>query len=174
MAVELNKTGDEAPSEVKISIHMHGAGNESAETMTVDASEPIAVFIAGYRDAQGRPVLAISLVEEEADLDPGRTWHDHGIRHGHRVHGHRCRLVAVTVDYAGRTIEREFRANKRVARIKDWAVGEFKIPLLDAADLVLAYGHPLQPVNPDLHVGDLKVTDCKVDLQLVRADYFNG
>ena len=178
MAIEIEnpdgKPGEPHEGRSVIEIHVHGTGDEAAETITVTAGHSISVFLSEYRGRDGRPVLAVALTDADEDLDPSRTWSEHGIGHGHRVHGRRCHLVTVGVDYNGTKITAEFRPNKRVARVKEWAVKQFGIPPLDAGDLVLAYGNPLQPINADLHVGDLRLTECRVDLRLVRADYFNG
>jgi hypothetical protein len=87
----------------------------------------------------------------------------------------RCHKVKVTVRYAGRTVEKNFKPLATIERIKRWAVKEIGITPEDANELVLQLAGSDEQPSRDRHVG-CYVSDggCEVVFDLVRAYTVNG
>ncbi len=159
-----------------IELRAHGSGNESFIILTASEDEPIQVVVERFRGVAGYEAVAVSIEDDDEDLGlevlVGKR-----LRHRHHVHFHRCHSIEVSVSYAGRRpIERPFRANYRLQRVFDWAVGPegFNFNAIDAGELVLAYGDPVKLANNDLHVGDLPAEGCRIELALVPKSFFQG
>ena len=92
-----------------------------------------------------------------------------------RLHMGHCLKVAITVRYAGRTVERSFRPMATIERVKRWAVRELGIAPEDANELVLQLSGSDEQPSRDRHVG-CYVGDngCTVIFDLVRAYTVNG
>lgn len=156
-------------------IHLHGAGNEAAETVEVDAEKALGVLVSERATTWGE-VVSIAVQDADDDLDISMTIQEARLTEGHRLHLARCERVTVAVEYNGATKSHAFRPNKRIKSVKEWAVSAkaFNIAPRDAADLVLAYGNPLQKVSEGLHIGDLRFSDCRLTLSLVPINFFQG
>jgi hypothetical protein len=97
------------------------------------------------------------------------------VRHGIRLHVHRCRHVEVKVSFAGRAAERSFTPAATIGRVKLWAAQEFGLSKEDAAEHVLQIsGSTVQP-DPDTHVGSLvSCPTCGIAFDLVPSQRING
>jgi hypothetical protein len=157
-------------------LRAHGRGDGNFLNVVVAEDERIGVFVERLRNESGDDIVAISIEDEDADLELDVLVRER-LRDRHHVHLHRRRTLEVTVAYAGRTsVTRTFRANYRLKRVFDWAVGPegFKFDPVDAGELVLAYGEPPKRANLDLHVGDLPAHDGRLQLSLVPKSFFQG
>ncbi|HZO95694.1 MAG TPA: hypothetical protein VFB22_18235 [Candidatus Baltobacteraceae bacterium] len=162
-----------------IDLRAHGLCEADFELIVVGEGETIGEVIERFAASSGRPLIALAIEDAEEDLDVAALAED-VLQPRRHVHFHRRHLVAVTVEYAGRTpIMHSFRPNKRAKRVYDWAVGKdgFDFNPVDAAELVLATGSPpssWKRVEVDSHIGDIAGPDDRVKLWLVPKSFFQG
>lgn len=95
---------------------------------------------------------------------------------GAKVHVHRCRRVAVSIHFAGRTLEYAFGPGATVGRLKHWAaVEELGMSKEDASEHVLQITGTTERPRPSAHVGTLsKCPQCAVSFDLVPEQRVNG
>jgi hypothetical protein len=114
--------------------------------------------------------------EREADeVEAGGEDQSHSAEpKSRRVHIGRCKRVKVSVRYAGRTVEREFRPAATIKRVTAWAIRKLHISPGDAHELVLQVaGSDVQP-SSDKHVGLFVDDHCRAVFDLVRGYTVNG
>jgi hypothetical protein len=94
---------------------------------------------------------------------------------GAKLHLHRCRRVAVTVAFAGRTLEHSFGPGATVARVKRWAAQQLGMSKEDAGEHVLQISGTQDRPTPATHIGTLaKCPACRVAFDLVPDERVNG
>lgn len=97
------------------------------------------------------------------------------IADGLRVQLHRQKGIDVTVNYAGRDVNRTFRPSATVARVKKWATHELGITPSDAAELMLQVTGTDNRPDTDTHIGALVKTPAKkLSFDLVPSPRVNG
>ena len=115
------------------------------------------------------------LFEEDAD-EPLQDHHQ--VRHhgdGTKIlHRNRCKQIAVTVRYAGRSISRDFGPGSTLDRIKRWAERKFGIDQADAVEMSLQIGGTTDRPDGSIHVGSLVHKCCEIALDLLPSDRING
>ena len=121
---------------------------------------------------------AVVLVEDaEGPLAPDAPLEAAGIAHRGRVHVHRCRRVAVTVNFNADQKTEPFPPSATVARVKAWAVGKhgFGLTGIDATEhLLQACGSTARP-DEDVHIGTLvEVSACGLCFDLVAKQRVEG
>lgn len=89
-------------------------------------------------------------------------------RHRH-IHVHRCRHVAVQVNFDGKTKRHRFSPNATVGVATEWARRKFHLDPAAAGEYVLQLcGSPVQP-RSDEHLGDLVQGEtCSLCFDLVK------
>jgi len=94
---------------------------------------------------------------------------------GCKVHLHRCRHIMVTVAFAGRRLEHEFRPATTVARVKHWAAQQLGMSKEDAGEHVLQLSGTHDRPTPSTHIGTLTNHPvCRVAFDLVPDERVNG
>lgn len=121
---------------------------------------------------------ALVLIEDaEEPLAPDATLEVAGIVHRGRVHVHRCRRVAVTVNFNADQKTESFPPSATVARVKQWTVGKkgFDLQGVDATEhLLQVCGSTIRP-DEDVHIGTLvQVPDCGLCFDLVAKQRVEG
>lgn len=115
------------------------------------------------------------LFEEDTD-EPLQDHHQ--VRHhgdGTKIlHRSRCKQIAVTVRYAGRSISRDFGPGSTLDRIKRWAERKFGIDQADAAEMSLQIGGTNDRPDGSTHVGSLVDKCCEISFDLLPSDRING
>lgn len=120
--------------------------------------------------------IDLHLFVEDEDEETSATLVNHLKKpHGVRVHLHRCKVVAVTVRFAGQAVAHEFRPATTIGRIRQWAGHKLGMQPNDIAEHVLQLaGSNAQP-DIDIHVGALaKGAVCSAEFDLVPAHRING
>jgi hypothetical protein len=121
---------------------------------------------------------ALVLVEDaEEPLAPDARLEAAGIGHRGRVHVHRCRRVAVTVNFNADTQAEEFPPSATVGRVKKWAVGKkaFDLQGVDATEHVLQVCNSSTRPDEDVHIGTLvAVPGCGLCFDLVAKQRVEG
>lgn len=92
------------------------------------------------------------------------------------IHCHRCRQVAISVNYQSQTLERRFPPSARVRRVLRWAKRKLRLTDADADNLALFLcGATDDPVREGVHVGDLTSgRDCDVCFVLSKDRNIEG
>jgi|SRR5215212_2268720 len=98
-----------------------------------------------------------------------------GIQHRHRVHFHRCRRVAVSVNFNGATKKQPFSPSATIAKIKRWADDEFELKGVDATEHALQICGTNKRPDLDVHVGSLVQSQhCQICFDLVPKKRVEG
>lgn len=96
-------------------------------------------------------------------------------KNGRRFHIGCCHKINVSIRYAGRSVEKNFRPIATIERVKRWAVKELGIAPDDANELVLQLAGSDDQPSRDRHVGCyVGESGCDVLFDLVRAYTVNG
>jgi hypothetical protein len=95
---------------------------------------------------------------------------------GAKLHLHRCRHVAVSVNFAGKTVHHEFGPGTTVTKVKHWAaVTKFGMTAEEAGEHVLQIAGTKDRPAPGTHIGTLTgCPDCSVRFDLVPDQRVNG
>jgi len=121
---------------------------------------------------------ALVLVEDaEEPLAPDAPLEAAGIAHRGRVHVHRCRRVAVTVNFNADQKTESFPPSTTVARVKKWAVGKhgFGLAGIDATEHLLQVCGSTSRPDEDVHIGTLvEVPACGLCFDLVAKQRVEG
>ena len=122
--------------------------------------------------------LSLSIEDDDVDYDEAvskRRLKDLNPDRGVRVHLHRCKQVAVTVRFGGRTEEHPFRPATTIGRIRQWAGRRFGLKAGDIAEHVLQIAGSNEQPDMDTHVGTLvQHPRCAIVFDLVPAHRING
>ena len=93
--------------------------------------------------------------------------HEHGIKHGHHVHCHQCRHVAVSVKHDSQTKEKPFAPSATIQKVHQWAVKEFGLKPEEADEVLYLHGDLTHKLPEHSHVGSfVKFPHCKLALRL--------
>lgn len=122
--------------------------------------------------------LSLSIEDDDVDDDEAaskRPLKDLNPDRGVRVHLHRCKQVAVTVRFGGRSEEHPFRPATTIGRIRQWAGRRFGLKAGDIAEHVLQIAGSNEQPDMDTHVGTLvQHPRCAIVFDLVPAHRING
>jgi len=137
----------------------------------IPAAEPGAVFVfVGECDEALREALEVEDgSDQHAPVDVGLTLEALGVRRHHHVHGHRCRHVAVDVNFGGHTKHRNFSPATTIAVVTEWARKKLGLDAAGASQYVLQLCHSKDQPRPDVHLGELvQAPKCSICFDLVR------
>ena len=89
-------------------------------------------------------------------------------RHQH-LHCHRCRHIAVEINYNNKTKRHRFSPATTIAVVTKWALKKFELSDSAAADYVLRICGGSQQPRPNEHLGELvKSPDCHLCFDIVK------
>lgn len=118
---------------------------------------------------------AVFLEDSETPIGLDTPLEETGIRHRGRIHIHRCRRVAVSVNFNARQEEKIFPPSATIQRVKKWAVHEFKLADVDAAEHVLQVCNSSTRPDEDTHIGVLVHSPhCTLCFDLVPKQRVEG
>jgi hypothetical protein len=130
----------------------------------------------GLGAPSGAEVL-VQVEDTEEPLAPDALLEAVGVGHRSRVHVHRCRRVAVTVNFNADQKTVSFPPSTTVARVKKWAVGKhgFDLSGIDATEhLLQVCGSAVRP-DEDVHIGTLvQAPNCGLCFDLVAKQRVEG
>lgn len=132
---------------------------------------------ARLRDKHNIADDAVVFVEDDEDPTDDRVLlSERAGPKGLKLHLSRCRHVAVTVTFNGKTVERRFAPAATVARVKTWAAErEFGMTKEEAGEHVLQIGGTHERPAPNTHLGTLtRPKSCSVAFDLVPDERVNG
>lgn len=127
------------------------------------------VFVGECADALGEPVELENGADNHAPVDPDQTLERLGVREHRHVHCHRCRHVAVEVNYGSKTKRRSFSPAATVEIVTKWARRKFELTDSAGADWVLQICKSTDRPRPNVHLGELvHAPDCQICFDLVK------
>ncbi len=121
--------------------------------------------------------MLVSVEDAEEPLAPDAPLETVGIGQRSRVHVHRCRRIAVTVNFNADQKTEPFPPSATIARVKKWAVGKrgFGLTELDATEHLLQMCGSTTRPDEDIHIGTLvQVPDCSLCFDLVAKQRVEG
>jgi hypothetical protein len=108
-------------------------------------------------------------VDEHAPVDANQTLDALGVRAHHHVHHHRCRHIAVDVNFGGTTKHRRFSPATTIAIVTAWARKKFKLDPAAASEYRLQICHTTNTPRDDMHLGELvEAPKCAICFDLVK------
>lgn len=90
-------------------------------------------------------------------------------RHRH-VHVHRCRRIAVEVNFGGKSKKHKFSPATTVGTVTEWARRKFRLDPASAAEYVLQICGATEQPRTGVHIGELvkKKSECALCFDLVK------
>jgi hypothetical protein len=118
-------------------------------------------------------------LDEAAEIENGSDQHEPvevtltieslGIKHYHHIHCHRCRRVAVGVNFGSDTQHRKFSPAATVGVVAHWARRKFRLDPKIAGEYVLQLCQSTARPRPDTHLGELvSAPHCALCFDLVK------
>jgi hypothetical protein len=107
--------------------------------------------------------------DEHAPVDANQTLDALGVRAHRHVQHHRCRHVAVDVNFGGKTKHRRFSPATTIAVVAAWARKKFKLDPASASEFRLQICHTTDKPRDDVHLGELvEAPRCAICFDLVK------
>jgi hypothetical protein len=160
-----------------IDVFYQGSHGGKVDHIQVDASETVgAVKLRIIEKHGGETDVLIFLEDHDEPLDEVCIIESIARGNAAKVHVHRCRHVAASVAFGGKTVKREFGPGTTVAHVKRWAAEtEFGMTKEDAGEHLLQLAGTHERPAPGTHIGSLaKCPDCRVAFDLVPDQRVNG
>jgi hypothetical protein len=124
----------------------------------------VLVFVGECDDALREADEVENGADQHAPVDVNQTLDALGIRAHHHVHHHRCRHVAVDVNFGGSTKHRRFSPATTIAVVTAWARKMFKLD-----EFRLQICHTTNKPRDDERLGELvEAPKCAICFDLVK------
>lgn len=130
----------------------------------------------GLRIEDGK-TPSVTVENDDAELDLDAPLSTAGIANRGRVHVHRCKRVAVTVNFNARQAMDDFPPSTTVKRLKKWADSKkgFDLRGADATEHLLQLCGSDERPDENTHIGSLvEVPDCSLCFDLVPKSRVEG
>jgi hypothetical protein len=160
----------------EIKLHVHTC--EGVEPKLIEiASDATVEQLLNEMQAAGAAVgesgeeVILWVENEEVACRKENKLHEHGIKHGHHVHCHQCRHVAVFVTHDSQTKEKPFAPSATVQKVHQWAIKEFGLKAEEADEVLYLHDDLTNKLPEHAHVGSfVKFPNCKLALRLACKD----
>ena len=126
----------------------------SLEFLKDDQAE-ILVFVGECEEALAEPVDSDNGADKHSPVDINLTLGVLGIKRHDHLHCHRCRHIAVEVNFGGKTKHRKFSPSTTVGVVTQWARRKFRLDEAAAAEYVLQLCNSVEQPRSDRHLGEL-------------------
>ena len=137
--------------------------------VSLAGTDPMLVFVGECQEALQESLNVENGEDRQAPVDPTLSVEQLGLRGHKHVHCHRCRHVAVEVNYNSRTKHHRFSPATTIAVVTKWAIKKFELTDAAAADYVLQICHSTQQPRQNEHLGELvHAPDCRICFDLVK------
>ncbi len=125
-----------------IQLYLHGAGTADEKIIEVPENATVHDIIAEAKKLGFTEDFETALFVEDGyvELDHKHRLHECSIKHKHHIHVHRCRKIAVAVNFNGVDKTHNFTPGTRVSRVLHWAVNAFDLHGVDAKNKELHLG----------------------------------
>jgi hypothetical protein len=129
----------------------------------------ILVFVGECDDALREADEVENGADQHAPVDVNQTLDTLGIRAHHHVHHHRCRHIAVDVNFGGATKHRRFSPATTIAVVTAWARKKFKLDPASASEFRLQVCQTTNKPRDDERLGELvEAPKCAICFDLVK------
>lgn len=136
----------------------------------IEVAQQHGVRVDGSKDA-----LLVFKEDEDEPVKADATLEAAGIGRRCRIQVHRCRRIEVSVNFNGKQAERKFAPSATIQRVTKWAVREFGLKDVDAAEHVLQLCGSTKRPDADTHLGALVAhTNCGICFDLVPKQRVEG
>jgi hypothetical protein len=127
------------------------------------------VFVGESEEALHEPLELEDGKDEHAPVDLALTVEVVDLKRHRHVHIHRCRHIAVAVNFGGDTRRRRFSPATTVGVVTQWARRKFRLDPAAAAEYVLQLCNSSDRPRPDKHLGELATAPaCSLCFDLVK------
>lgn len=134
-----------------------------------EGRDDMLVFVGESEDALKEPGGVDDGEDAHAPVDVGLTLEALGLQRRRHVHCHRCRRIAVEVNFGGKTIRRKFSPATTIEVVTKWARRKFRLDAAAAAEYVLQLCGSTKQPRPDVHLGELVMAPtCSICFDLVK------
>ena len=131
--------------------------------------DDILVFVGECDEALAEPDEIESGADKQAPVDITLTLEKLELKRHHHVHCHRCRHVAVEVNFVGKTKHRKFSPAATIGVVAQWARKKFHLDPASASEYVLQICHSTDQPRSDKHLGELvEAPKCSICFDLVK------
>jgi hypothetical protein len=96
-------------------------------------------------------------VDQHAPVDANQTLDALGVRTHHHVHHHRCRYIAIDVNFGGKTKHRRFSPATTIAVVTAWARKKLKLDQAAASEYRPLICHTANTPRDDVHIGTMAI-----------------
>jgi hypothetical protein len=172
-------TQHDKPDEIELFLQGEGIREITLVRIPRDGTvrDVIAVARTHGLSAPAEEDVSVLLEDADAPLGPDTPLTAAGIGRHSRVHLHRCRKVAVTVNFNADHKTESFSPSATVARVKKWAVSKrgFSLSDVDATEHLLQVCGSTNRPDEDVHIGTLvQAPACVVCFDLVPKQRVEG
>jgi len=134
-----------------------------------EGQDDILVFVGECEEALAEPDEIADGADEHAPVDVSLTLEMLEIKRHHHIHCHRCRHIAVEVNFTGKTKRRRFSPAATVGVVTQWALKKFHLDAAVAAEYVLQFCNSSDQPRSDKHLGELvEAPKCSLCFDLVK------
>lgn len=134
-----------------------------------EGEDDVLVFVGESEEALTEPDEVEDGVDQHAPVDVLLTVEILELRRHHHVHIHKCRHVAVEVNFNGRTKRHRFSPATTVGVVTRWARKKFKLDGAAGAEYVLQVCKSTKQPRSDEHLGELvEPPVCSICFDLVK------
>jgi len=129
----------------------------------------VSVFVGECDEALGEAEETEEGVDRHAPVDAGLTLEALELQRHRHIHCHRCRHIAVEVNFSGQTKRHKFSPAATVAVVTQWARKKFRLDPAAAAEYVLQICNTTDQPRSDVHLGELvQAPKCSICFDLVK------
>lgn len=169
-----------ANAKVELFVHCHSAkpkklsadSNECLRDVMAKAGVVAAgdlIFVGEWAEALKEPDDVDDGDDSHEPIDAGLTLEQLKIRGHDHIHCHKCRRVAVEVNYGPHTKRHKFSPATTVEVVTKWAKKKFKLDDAAAADLILQKCGTTERPRPNQHLGEIvEAGNCMICFDLVK------
>jgi hypothetical protein len=134
-----------------------------------EGRDDILVFLGECEEALAEADEIEDGADDHESVDISLTFEALGIKRHHHVHCHRCRHVAVEVNFSGKTKRRRFSPSTTDGVVAQWARKKFHLDAAAAAEYVLQLCNSTEQPRSDKHIGELvEAPKCSLSFDLVK------
>lgn len=134
-----------------------------------EGEDDVLVFVGESEEALTEPDEVEDGIDQHAPVDVLLTVEILELRRHHHVHIHKCRHVAVEVNFNGRTKRHRFSPATTIGVVTRWARKKFKLDDAAGAEYVLQVCKSTKQPRSDEHLGELvEPPVCSICFDLVK------
>jgi hypothetical protein len=172
-----------AGQELELFVHVQGAkpqvvvassGDTLRDVLTragviKEGQHDILVFVGESGEALGEADDVEDGADQQAPVDLSLTLEKLDVGKHRHVHIHRCRHVAVEVNFGGKTKRRKFAPAATIGVVTQWARKKLDLDPAAAAEYVLRLCNSTEHPRADVPLGDLvQAPKCSICFDLVK------